>query len=199
MNKPSGYDEATTSSGFTPANLGGHYCVIKQVTEKQSSKGQDMIVVLLDFCKPDEQADYFSNLFNEDDREDKKWPFAGSKYIMVYDFNNPSKTSRQFKTFCTCVEKSNKYTIKWGGSNWANQFKGKKIGVVYGAEEHEYDGKVSMRHLPKWFCSFDKVDQQSIPEPKFLSGAAAAANKPSGPADDSFINVPEGSDEDIPF
>lgn len=197
MNKPNGYDEAKASGEYIPIDLGGHYCEVKQVSETQSSTGKSMIVVLFDFCSPDKQAGYFSKIFQEDDRSDKKWPFAGSKYIMVNDYNDPEKTSRQFKTFCTCIEKSNNYEIKWGGNDWAKQFKGKKIGTVYGEEENEYDGKTFMRPVPKWFCKSDAVPDQRIPEPKYLSRNKPAATQPQG--SDDFMNIPEGAGEEIPF
>lgn len=193
MQKPEGYDDVQVG-GFTPVNLGGHYCVIKQVAEKKSSTGKDMIVVLFDFCKPDTQENYFMNLFTNDVREDKKWPFAGSKYIMVNDYQEPSKTSRQFKAFCTCIEKSNGYDIQWGGNNWAAQFKGKKIGAVYGAEENEYDGKITMRHNPRYFCNVDAVKDAKIPEAKLLKNVTGVVTDSNG-----FAAIPEGTDEEIPF
>ena len=194
MEKPNGYDAAPISGEFTPVELGGHYCVVKQVSEVQSSTGKDMIVVLLDFCAPDKQPNYFSKLFENDDREDKKWPFNGTKYIMVHDYAEPNKTSRQFKTFCTCVERSNNFEISWGGKNWASQFKGKKIGAVYGEEEHEYDGKTSMRRLPKWFCKIDAVETAEIPKPKLLRKPEEAKPDANG-----FMSVPDDVDDEIPF
>ena len=194
MNKPSGYDDVQVGGGFTPVDLGGHYCQIKQVAERKSSTGKDMIVVVFDFVKPDAQEGYFMEQFKTDVREDKKWPFAGSKYIMVNDYQEPSKTSRQFKSFCTCVENSNSYQIQWGGSDWAAQFKGKKIGAVYGEEEHEYDGKVSKRRLVRYFCSLDAVKDAKIPEAKLLKNVSRPAAN-----DSSFINIPEGTEEEIPF
>ena len=194
MNKPSGYDDVQVGGGFTPVDLGGHYCQIKQVAERKSSTGKDMIVVVFDFVKPDAQEGYFMEQFKTDVREDKNWPFAGSKYIMVNDYQEPSKTSRQFKSFCTCVENSNSYQIQWGGSDWAAQFKGKKIGAVYGEEEHEYDGKVSKRRLVRYFCSLDAVKDAKIPEAKLLKNVSRPAAN-----DSSFINIPEGTEEEIPF
>lgn len=194
MNKPSGYDEVQVGGGFTPVDLGGHYCQIKQVAERKSSTGKDMIVVVFDFVKPDAQEGYFMEQFKNDVREDKKWPFAGSKYIMVNDYQEPSKTSRQFKSFCTCVENSNSYQIQWGGNDWAAQFKGKKIGAVYGEEEHEYDGRVSKRRLVRYFCSLDAVKDAKIPEAKLLKNVSRPAAN-----DSSFINIPEGTEEEIPF
>lgn len=201
MQKPSGYDEAQASGEFTPVELGGHYAIIKQVAERQSSTGKDMIVVLYDFTSPDKQEGYFAKQFNNDDREDKKWPFAGTKYIMVNDYNDSSKTSRAFKTFCTCVEKSNNYTIAWGGNAWAQQFKNKFIGIVFGEEETEYDGKVKMRRNPRWFCNTDKVKDQTIPAPKYLNGVSPAVQQNDTKKEnvDGFLSIPDGMDEEIPF
>ena len=201
MLKPSGYDEAQAGGEFTPVDLGGHYAIIKQVSERQSSTGKDMIVVLYDFTSPDKQEGFFSKQFNNDDRPEKKWPFAGTKYIMVNDYNDQNKTSRAFKTFCTCVEKSNNYQIAWGGNAWAQQFKNKFVGVVFGEEESEYDGKIRMRRVPKWFCTTDKVKDQSIPAPKYLNGVGPAQNQQNTSTEsaDPFLNIPEGIDEEIPF
>lgn len=201
MQKPSGYDEAKASGEFTPVNLGGHYAIIKQVSERQSSTGKDMIVVLFDFCKPDKQVDYFANQFNNDDRENKKWPFAGTKYIMVNDYNDPSKTSKNFKTFCTCVEKSNNYQIAWGGNAWAQQFKNKFIGVVFGEEENEYEGKITMRRNPRWFCNLDRVETSGVPTPKYLNGISPAQTTTNDKAEgvDGFLNIPDDMAEEIPF
>lgn len=192
MQKPSGYDEARESGSYVPPELGGHYAVIKQVTEKQSKTGKDMIVVLFDFADNDKQKDYFSQDFAANTNEDKKWPFAGMKYIMVLDYEDEKKTSRQFKTFCTCVEKSNNINISWGGSDWSKQFKNKKIGVVFGEEEQEYDGETRMRRLPRFFCSWDKVADSKVPETKYLNGKSPAA----GPSIPGFTQV---ADDEIPF
>ena len=200
MQKPNGYDEAQTSQERTPIELGGHYCIVKQVTETKSSTGKDMIVVLFDFYQPDKQAGYFMDMFKNDIREEKKWPFAGSKYIMVSDYNDPSKTSRQFKTFCTCIEKSNNFSIKWGGNNWSQQFKGKEIGAVYGEEENEYDGRTFMRPVVKWFCTVEAVRDARIPEPKYLNGRRPAAQAPAEtPGSETWMNIPDNIQEEIPF
>ena len=199
MNKPSGYDEARAVGDYTPPALGGHYCIIKGVREQKTKNGKDMIVVAWDFCSPDEQAGYFTNEFNNDTRESKKWPFTGTKYIMVNDYQDPKKTSRQFKTFCSFYEKSNRCEVQWDIPNWDAQFKNKKIGVVYGQEENEWDGKTRMRNTPFFFCEFDKAKEAKLPEPKYLQGSAPApAPAPSSSGTD-WMTVPEGTDEEIPF
>ena len=197
MNKPSGYDEVRPSGDFTPINLGGHYAVIKKVEEKESKTGKAMIVVYYDFDTKDSQPAYFMNEFRNDVRPEKKWPFAGSKYIMQADYNVPNKVSRDFKTFCTCVEKSNNYSIQWG-DNWGEQFKNKKIGVVFGEVESEYNGKIYKRHEPRWFCNIDKVESANVPAPKTFNGAHSNSAPQTGNTN-GFINVPDSAVEDVPF
>ena len=198
MQKPNGYDDVRESGSFTPVELGGHYAVIKQVTEMQSSTGKPMIVVLFDFDKTDKQPEYHSKAFQASDKPDRKWPFNGSKYVMINDFTDSSKTSRAFKTFCTSFEKSNNCSVQWGGNDWGKQFKNKKIGVVYGEEENEYDGQTFMRRVPKWFCSWDSVAGAKVPEPKYLTNRRPAADTAPQSAD-AFINVPDDAGDDIPF
>lgn len=194
MNKPNGYDEAQVVGEREKIELGGHYAIVKQVSEKKSSNGKDMIVVLFDFCSPDKQEGYFMDAFKKDVREDKKWPFQGSKYIMVNDYNEDKKTSKGFKTFCSCIEKSNNMNVSWGGPDWGKQFVGKKIGVVYGNEEQEYEGKTFMRETVKWFCGVDAVADAKIPDPKYLSDKA-----PAPTTDDGFMAIPDSTEEEIPF
>ena len=202
MKKPDGYDEARVSGEFIQPDLGGHYCKIIQVSEAKTSSGKDQIVVLFDFCKPDKQEGMFSKMYANDDRpkNEKKWPFTGSMYITVNDYNDPRKTSSKFKTFCTCVEKSNNYEIRWiEGPEWAKQFKDKKIGAVYGEVENEYNGRVFMRNNPRWFCTWDSVKDQNTPKPKYLAEIPDPARAQAPTGDDGFMNIPEGVEEEIPF
>ncbi len=202
MQKPSGYDEAKASGEFIQADLGGHYCEIIQVSETKTKTGKDQIVVLFDFCKQDKQDGLFGAQYKNDERpkDEKKWPFAGSMYVTVNDYNDDKKTSRAFKTFCTCVEKSNNFEIEWGIQNWSKQFKGKKIGVVYGEVENEYEGKTYMRHNPRWFCSWDSVKDAKVPNPKYLESSPDPANARMDTAGDAgFMNIPDDAEDEIPF
>ena len=189
MNKPSGYDEVKVGGDFTPAELGGHHMIIKGVREEKSKKGDDMIVVAFDFAANDKQPGYFSELFENDIRPDKKWPNAGTQYILTMDTKDPSKVNKSFKSFITSFEKSNGVECDWG-AKFCEQFKGKKIGGVFGIVEEEYNGKVSKRHKLRWFCEDDRADSAKIPEEKLLNNGFVPAG--SG-------KTPEGIPEEIPF
>lgn len=191
MNKPEGYDEVKVGGDFTPAELGGHHMVIKAMREDVSSSGKKMLVVAFDFAPNDKQPGYFTDLFEKDIRPEKKWPNAGTQYIVTLD--SEGKASRSFKGFITSVEKSNGFEVAWDDS-FCSQFKNKKVGGVFGIVEEEYNGEVKKRHKLRWFCEDDRADGAKIPDAKLLNKTVSAT-----PSADGFVNVPVGTPEEIPF
>lgn len=193
MQKPNSYDETKAGGSYTPVELGGHHMIIKQVKEVKSSTGRPMLVVLMDMAKNDKQAGYASTEFANDIRPDKKWPNSCTKYVMVDDANG--NCNRDFKGFVTSFEASNNCEAIWG-DGFCAQFKNKKIGAVYGEVENTYNGKTTMRHEIRWFCSDDKVDTAAIPQPKYEKKTnASAASSGSG----DFMAIPESDEADLPF
>ena len=191
MNKPNNYDE-TKVGDFERVTVGPHIAVIKAVEEKRSAKDQEMIVVSIDFSAPeDAQAGYFKKQFDNDTRDDKKWPFQATSYILT--LNSEGKTNRSFKSFCTAFEDSNGCKIKWG-DDFGKQFKGKKIGVMYGEVEEEYNGQIQMRTRIRWFFDLHKIDSQSAPLAKLLPKTENAAV-----ASADWMNIPETDQEALPF
>ena len=61
MKKPNNYEETQAQGEFIPVELGGHKMIVKQVSEKQSKNGKQMIVVLFDFAPDDSQPGYFQS------------------------------------------------------------------------------------------------------------------------------------------
>lgn len=190
MNKPNNFDNTPTGE-YTPINLGGHRAIIKEVKETVSRSGKDMVVVTIDFASEDAQAGYFADQYRSDTRSEKKWPYQAVQNILTED--SEGNTSRSFKKFCTAFEKSNGVKIKWG-DNWGAQFKGKRIGVVFGAVDEEYNGEIKTRHKIRWFCDDHKALEQSVPEKKGISGKAASTPTDSG---DVWMPFPDG--DDLPF
>lgn len=188
MQKPNGYDEVRVGD-YTPPTLGGHTCIIKQLKETTSSSGKPMAIVYFDFDQNDSQPGYMAESFKSDIRPEKKWPYVGTKWIVTEDTNG--QCSKSFKSFITSFEKSNGCSVSWG-KNFEAQFKNKKIGAIYGEVESEYEGRVSVRHELRWFCEYDKAPTANIPD------FVPLKNKPTAQAD-GFVNVPSGSDEDLPF
>lgn len=192
MQKPNSFDDVQAGGEYTPIEVGGHHAVIMSVKEQKSSTGKDMVVVALDFAKNDKQPGYFKQQYDSDTRSEKKWPYQAVQYIVTED--GTGKCSKSFKGFITSFEKSNNAKTNWG-DKFCDQFKNKKIGVVYGEVEEEYNGEVKARRRIRWFCEDAKADEQKAPEKKYLNNTPAPAPK----ADNDFVNVPDGVDEEIPF
>lgn len=195
MQKPNNFENVKASGDFTPIELGGHHIIIKNVEETTSKAGKPMLKVSFDFAKNDKQADYMSNEYKNDIRPDKKWPHAGTQYILSED--KDGNCSKSFKSFITAFESSNNCSAIWG-EKFASQFKNKKIGGVFGEVENEYNGKTTMRHELRWFCADDKVDGAAIPAAKYLNGnngGFGGSSTTSAPD----VNVPEGTDEEVPW
>ena len=196
MIKPENYENTPVQGDFEKVELGGHKMIIKQVTETKSKNGQDMIVVLFDFDQTDAQAGYFMKSFKDDIRPDKKWSNQATQYILVND--NEGKTSKAFKTFCTCAEHSNAgFVINWG-DNWGEQFKNKKIGGVFGEQLDFYNGEEKKKRVLRWFVSLDKVADAAIPDVQETKAYKDNKNNTSTGVT-GFMNIPDGIDEELPF
>lgn len=193
MNKPVNYESVSTGD-FTPVTPGGHHLIIKQVKEAKSKSGKDMLVVAVDMAPNDKQPLYFSKMFEEDIRPEKKWPHAGTIYVVSTD--DKGQCTRNFKTFITCFEHSNGVQTTWGdGPAFTNQFAGKKIGGVFGIIEEEYNGERKKRCLHRWFCDDSKAEAAKVPEPRLLDqGAAPVQAGNTAPAGFTPVELDE-----IPF
>lgn len=194
MQKPNNFDEVSAGGDFTPIITGGHHATIVSVKEQKSSTGKDMIVVAIDFAQNDAQPGYFKKQFENDTRADKKWPYQGVQYIVTEDADG--KCSRSFKGFITSFEKSNGVTTNWG-DKFVNQFRNKKIGVVYGEVEEEYNGEIHTRRRIRWFCEDANADSQNVPDKKYITNSNSKPATITG--NEGFMNIPEGTDEEIPF
>lgn len=191
MQKPNSYDDVKVGD-FVPVELGGHHAIIKDVKEQKSSTGKDMIVVAIDFASNDKQAGYFMNSFENDIRPDKKWPYQAVQYIVV--LGTDGKTSSAFKRFITAFEESNGCEAVWGEA-FCKQFKGKRIGVVYGNVEEEYNGEVKMRRKISYFCKDSAVDTAKVPKDRLLNNGSRATT----PSNGGFMSIPDNAEEEIPF
>lgn len=197
MNKPNSYEETQAGGYFTPVELGGHKLVIKQVSETKSKTEKDMIVVLFDFADDDKQPHYFMDQFNNDIRPDKKWPNQATQYILTED--QDGKCNRSFKTFTTCVEHSNAGFTTQFGDNFGKQFKGKKIGGVFGEQMDFYNGETKKKRVLRWFTSLDKVADFGIPDMSETKAFKENKNNGLTTSSDGFMNIPPDLDFECPF
>ena len=194
MNKPNDYDKVQPYGEFTPLELGGHILVIKEVEETKSRAGRDMLMIYLDTAPEDKQPGYYQKQFADDIRPNKKWGCI--VYQLFYD--SDGATNRGLKTFHTCVEKSNPgFSVKWG-SGYADCFKGKKIGGVFGREEY-LNQKNEKKFATKcfYFRSVEKIQAGvDVPEDRLLP---TNVERTPEVGQDGFMNIPDGLQEELPF
>lgn len=196
MNKPNNFDNTKAGNDYTPIELGGHHAIIKKVEETTSRGGAPMVVVYIDFSATDGQPRYFEDQYKADNRPEKKWPFQGIQYILTED--RDGNTSRSFKGFCTAYEESNGLQIRWGGAGWGDQFKGRKIGVVFGEVEEEYNSEVKTRRRIRWFCDDRKADEAAVPAKKLYTGPRSSAPSGGGNGGQEWMPIPDIGEE-LPF
>lgn len=197
MQKPNNYDNTQVGSDFIPIELGGHHAVIKSAREDKSKKGnKPMLVVAIDFAPNDKQPGYFAEQFEKDIRPEKKWPFQAVQYIVVED--SAGSCSKSFKSFVNAFEKSNNTEIKWvDGPAFVAQFKGKRIGAVYGEVEDEYNGEVKTRRRLRWFCVDAVADKAKIPNKQTLDSSSKTDKTITG--SEPWMQVPETDADALPF
>jgi len=213
MNKFSGYDsvEVNDFGEREKLELGGHYCKILKVkidtvTTKEQRKF-DVLVLDIDICEPDAQAGFYQRRFAQDAQKDAmtaKW--KGTYRVNVPDDNSTDEQKSRFKTFTTCIEKSNSGYV-W---NWEeNTLVGKKFIGVFGLEEFTLpsDG----RTITFTRCRFARsteadITKISIPKVKLLDGSYVdyedyKSNKVNGNDNNNknTTNEFEGSSDDLPF
>lgn len=169
IKKPNNYDEIEVNTDFTPIELGGHKGIIMGAEEYTSEiSGNTSLKISVDTDKDDKQPSYFSEMYKNDTREDKKWSNSAIKYVSLKDDEN---CVRMLKAFITSVENSNpNFTYDWNKD--VDQLKGKKVGLVFGLEEYNAtDGKVKTIAKLNQFRSVDKIDNVKIPKVKTIDGS----------------------------
>lgn len=199
ITKKADYDQTASfgQSNYTPLPKGGYVCKIFKAEAKETQNGQPMIHIAFDIAEG-EYKGYFMELFQSrkqnarDKFKEVKYPFEGQAWIVVTDYEDPNKTSRKFKGFCTALEDSG--TTVWNGNKFMiNALDGAMVGIVYQREEQEWEGKRSWRTLPWAFRSVDTIreDDYFVPEDKALPEKTDDVMMSEG-----FAKV---QDVDIPF
>ena len=187
FNKPAGYDEVQAGGDFTPIELGGHKLVIKKI-EDVSNGVVSYLKVMYDTAPDDIQPNYFAEQYKNDTRETKKW----GGVINIFPTGGDGRTSKKFKQFCTSIERSNNSQIEWG-AKFEQSIVGKVVGGVFGEEEYlDTANNVKTARKLFWFRSVDGIQDAKVPNKRTLEGTDT--NAPDG-----FMNIPEGTDEDLPF
>lgn len=187
------YDKTRGLSDSQQLPRGGYVCKIIGAKVQDSGFGQT-IKIAYDIAEGDHTG-FYQQKFDSNTNEDKKWPAVFLLNIPSDDGSDQDNwTKRKFRTFTDALEDSNTgYHFDWDES----KFKGKLIGFVMNYREWTApDGRTVLSPNPARALSADKIRSGDfkIPDDKLLSNKQVQAASP-----DDFVNVPEGTEEEVPF
>ena len=193
LKKPKDYDVAPSfDSDISKLPAGGYLCQIKKMEEGTTARGSEIVKVYFDICEG-EHAGYYEKQYRAQGRSGR----GEAKWKGVYDvfpLTPEGATSGAWKGLLTCIERSNGMTIDW--NKGYEQFKGKKVGLLFREEEYisSYDQSLRVAVKP---CAARTYD--SIRDGDFTVPPRKALNKGNTmPSTEGFTPVDTGDDE-LPF
>lgn len=187
------YNQVKAYSDFPTLPKGGYILKIMGVSVQTNSNGK-YLQIGCDIAEG-EYKDFFAEQYKNDQRSEKKW---GCNFLLSIPKDDGSKkdgwTKRSFKTFTTALEESNNgYHFDWD----EQKFKGKLIGGLFNEREYQKtDGTIGRATNLDRVCAAEKIRKgdYKLPEDKLIK---KSGNNTSGM--DGFVNVPEGTNEELPF
>ena len=153
----SDYDKVKVGGEFRGLPSGGYVCIVKKAQMSTNRDGLPMIEVRVDIFEG-EYKNYFSDLYKDRIGRDPeaKWPYNGVLKITAVD--SEGHTKKNFKSFCTAVERSNNMELPRHDEAFLKALVGKGVGVLYQREEYKGDdGKTRWSTKPKWFRDVETI------------------------------------------
>lgn len=181
MRKINNWEKIKENNGFEKLPVGGYIIKILNV---QDVSDKEYLKVSFDIAEGDHKG-FFKKQYDEDTRQDKKWPNAGS-FVRSYK----STAESMFKGFCNAVENSNKnFTFDFD----EKKLVGKQVGIVVGLEEYvTQKGAVRERTYVSAVRSVDTIKKGDfkVPELKKLepSKTTSTTTKPAEPFPNPFAD-----------
>jgi len=203
MKKFSGYDAAREKANFSGSAklpVGGYVVKIQDVRYEEGQNGNsDRIVLAYDIAEGEYQG-FFKNQFEENTQEDKKWKGRALIYVPKDDGTEQDEwTKTAFARWTNAFEDSNKdYVWDWDEKKW----KGKMIGLIYGEVGTAIEGKPIEYTECRFPESVENIRSGNYKIPNFKAKKGydeAVHNAENKPSVDSFVNVPDTIDEELPF
>ena len=188
-------DNRKEAKAYAPLPKGNYVCKIMSIEETKYSSGKKGLKIYFDIAEGD-YKDFYTNKYQESDKEDKKWNFDAIFYLTVPEDGAEAYIQDNWDTFWANLEDSNNGYVFTGDEK---TIKGKVIGGIFRIEQTEYNGRTyNHTKLFKTAIAQDVRDGKIdwIPDDKLLP------NQPAAPTtdDNGFINVPaEAVEMDLPF
>ncbi len=180
-----------TYKEFKRLPKGNYVCKIMGIKAVKDKEGHDGIKVSFDIAEG-EYADFYSNEYKENDREDKQWSFDASYWLSIPYDGCPGWMTDRWDSFWANVEDSNNGYVFTGDENTV---KGKTFGGVFRIEQTEYNGRIyDHTKLYTTRIAQDVRDGKVTYSPKDKTLGSSASS-----GSDDFVAVPEDAPIDLPF
>lgn len=181
-----------SNGNFEQLPKGNYVCKICEVKEHTSKAGKPMLKIAFDIAEG-EYKDFYKKRFDEDDREEKKWPADAVYYMTIPEDGCAAFISDQWDTFWANVEDSNNGYVFTGDEKTV---KGKTFGGIFRIEQSQAESGQIYNHtrLFRTRIAQDIRDGKVTWSPK----DKIIEQDTSGELPD-FLKVPEGAPSDLPF
>lgn len=194
MKVPSYNKENRKNGGgnFEQLPKGNYVCKILSVGEHTSKAGKPMIKIAFDIAEGD-YKDFYKKKFDEDDRDDKKWPADAVHYMTIPSDGCQAFIKDQWDTFWANVEDSNNGYVFDGNEK---TIKGKTFGGIFRIEQSQSDSGQIYNHtrLYKTRIAQDIRDGKVtwVPKDKLVDDGNSSGS-------DDFMAIPDNAPIDLPF
>ena len=178
MEKLKGFETAKVMTGeSTQLPKGGYIVKIMDCKEETTDSGYKYLDFAFDVAEGDFKG-HFADIYTASTDENKKWKGTYRTFIPDENSQYYEDNLTRFKTMISNFEESNK------GFHWdwdETKLKGKIIGIVYGEEEYQPEGKdVLTITKARYFTSVQRIrdGKFKIPQLKKLAGKSSAVSDP---------------------
>lgn len=200
MKKFGGFEDAQKSarySGSAKLPEGAYIAKIMNVKYVEGENGNsDRIDIQFDIAEGDYKG-FFKKQYEENTQEDKKWKGKTSIYVPSDDGSERDGwTKNTFAKWTNALEDSNtKYKWDWDESKW----KGLQIGLMFALKGNVIEGKEVTYTEVRYPLSVEDAKKPDIKIPAIKKRNGYTGNSVPVPTDNSFVNVPDDTEEEIPF
>lgn len=196
------YDKTKRRRSFEQLPKGAYVIRIKGAREDGNKNGSGShLTIAFDIAEGD-YAGFYLKQFENDSREDKKWPVDGTYYLTVPTDGCQDYVWSNWNTFFADLEDSNDGYVFNGDPK---TLKDKLLGGKFAIEEREYNGSVYGSTRLRWTCVAADVrsgNPGKMPNDKLVKSAVGSPSfaSPTGADENGFVSIPDGVDDaELPF
>lgn len=193
------YDKSKRKKVFEQLPKGAYVVKFVGVKQEKNKNNDGQHLTFAFDIAEGEYKGYWDKRFQDmkANNEEAKWPNDAIYYLTI-----PADGCQQFvfdswNTFFADLEDSNNGFVFDGD---IKKLKGKLIGGKFHIEQTEYNGKVYNHTKLRWTCVAEDVRQGKagqMPQDKLLKSSEPVPSPETDP--DGFMNIPDGTDEELPF